>query len=93
MGLMAQERETRGPYKRSSAEFKREQVERVLRGEVTAAELSRELGVARSQIQRWKPLLTKGGETSVDTASSRARRPPLRERTVVERCDRDRVLE
>ena len=62
---MAPERKTRGPYKRYSAEFKREQVERVLRGEVTAAELSRELGVARSQIQRWKHLLTRGGETAV----------------------------
>jgi transposase-like protein len=35
-------------YRRYSAEFKREQVDRILRGEVTAAELSRELGVARS---------------------------------------------
>ena len=55
----------RGPYKRFSAEFKREQVERILRGEVTAAELSRELGIARSQLQRWKQLLTTGGETAV----------------------------
>ena len=31
-----------------TAEFKREQVDRILRGEVTASELSRELGVARS---------------------------------------------
>ena len=65
MGAMAQEKGVRGPYRRYSAEFKREQVERVLRGEVTAAELSRELGIARSQIQRWKYLLTKGGETAV----------------------------
>ena len=48
-----------------SAEFKREQIERALRGEVTAAELSRELSIARSQIQCWKHLLTKGGETAV----------------------------
>jgi transposase len=53
MGTMAK---TSG-YRRYSAEFKREQVERVMRGEITAAELSRELGVARS--------LTKGGETAV----------------------------
>ena len=54
-----------GGYRRHSAEFKREQVERILRGEINAAELSRELGVARSLIQRWKYLLTKGGETAV----------------------------
>lgn len=48
MGTMAVER--RWPYKRYSAEFKREQIERVLRGEITAAELSRELGIARSQL-------------------------------------------
>ena len=62
---MAQEKGVRGPHRRYSAECKREQVERVLRGEVTAAALSRELGIARSQIQRWKYLLTKGGETAV----------------------------
>jgi transposase len=57
---------TKGPgYRRYHADFKREQIERILRGEVTAAELSRELGVARSLIQRWKYLLTKGGETAV----------------------------
>lgn len=48
-----------------TAEFKREQIDRILRGEVTAAELSRELGVARSLIQRWKYLATKGAETAV----------------------------
>jgi len=34
--------------------FKREQIDRVLRGEVTVAELSRKLGIARSLLQRWK---------------------------------------
>lgn len=43
----------------------REHVERILRGEITAAKLSRELGVARSLIQRRKYLLTKVGETAV----------------------------
>jgi transposase-like protein len=43
-----------------TAEFKREQVDRILKGEITASELSRELGVARSLIQRWKYLATKG---------------------------------
>lgn len=35
-----------------TAEFKRAQIDRILRGEITASELSRELGVARSLIQR-----------------------------------------
>lgn len=48
-----------------TAEFKRQQVDRVLKGEVTAAELSRELGVARSLVQRWKYLATKGAEAAV----------------------------
>ena len=34
--------------------FKREQIGRVLRGELTVAELSRKLGIARSLLQRWK---------------------------------------
>lgn len=62
---MAVERAGRGAYRRYTPEFKREQVERGLRGDITIAELSRELGVARSLIQRWKHLLTKGGETAV----------------------------
>jgi transposase-like protein len=37
--------------------FKREQIGRVLRGELTLAELSRKLGIARSLLQRWKRLL------------------------------------
>ena len=48
-----------------TAEFKREQVNRILRGEVTLAELSRELGISRSLLQRWKQLLARGGETAV----------------------------
>ena len=35
-------------------EFKREQIGRVLRRELTLAELSRKLGIARSLLQRWK---------------------------------------
>jgi transposase-like protein len=34
--------------------FKQEQIDRVLRGEVTVADLSRKLGIARSLLQRWK---------------------------------------
>jgi len=48
-----------------TAEFKRAQIDRLLKGEVTASELSRELGVARSLIQRWKYLATKGAEAAV----------------------------
>ena len=48
-----------------TAEFKRSQIERILKGEITAAELSRELGVARSLIQRWKHLATNGAEAAV----------------------------
>ena len=35
-------------------EFKREQIDRVWRGEMTLSELSRKLGIARSLLQRWK---------------------------------------
>jgi transposase len=48
-----------------TAEFKRTQIDRLLRGEITASELSRELGVARSLIQKWKFLATKGAEAAV----------------------------
>ena len=40
-----------------TAEFKREQTSRVLRGEVTVAELSRELEVSPSLVRRWKHLM------------------------------------
>ena len=46
-------------------EFKREQVARVLRGEVTMAELSRELEVSPSLVRRWKHLMEEGGQTAV----------------------------
>ena len=45
--------------------FKRQQLARVERGELTASELRRELGIARSLIQRWKYLATTGSETAV----------------------------
>jgi transposase len=48
-----------------TAEFKREQVSRVLRGEVTVAELSRELEVSPSVVRRWKQLMADGGQTAV----------------------------
>lgn len=37
--------------------FKREQMARVIRGELTLAELSRKLGIARSLLHRWKRLM------------------------------------
>ncbi len=48
-----------------SAEFKREHIARVLRQELTAAELSRELGVEQSVIRRWKHLVERGGQAAV----------------------------
>jgi transposase len=52
-----------------TAEFKREQIDRVLRGELTVSELSRELGINRGLIQRWKHLATRGAETAVGANS------------------------
>jgi len=44
-------------------EFKRKQIGRVWRGELTLAELSRKLGIARSLLQRWKRAMPRGAET------------------------------
>ena len=48
-----------------SAEFKREQVGRVQRGELSAAELSRELDVQRTVVARWLRLASEGSATAV----------------------------
>lgn len=48
-----------------TAEFKRQQIDRVLRGELSITELSRELGISRGLIQRWKHLATRGAEAAV----------------------------
>ena len=48
-----------------SAEFKREQVARVLRKEITFAELSRELGIDQSVVRRWQNLIDRGSRTAV----------------------------
>ena len=48
-------------------EFKRQQIERVLRGEVTIAELSRELQISRNLLARWKSLMTQAAETEVES--------------------------
>jgi transposase len=46
-------------------EFKKQQIERVVRGELTLAELTRELDVSPSVTRRWKRLLEQGGTTAV----------------------------
>ena len=43
-----------------TTEFKREQIGRVLRGDLTLAGLSRKLGIARGLLQRWKRLVIQG---------------------------------
>lgn len=48
-----------------TAVFKREQLARIERGELSAAELSRELGISRSLLQRWKALAAQATETAV----------------------------
>ncbi|GEM_PF-930043 len=48
-----------------SAEFKQEAVRRVTSGEVTAAELSRELGIQPSLLQHWKRRINGGGRVAV----------------------------
>ncbi|MGH2399962.1 MAG: transposase, partial [bacterium] len=51
--------------RRFTAEFKREQMSRVNRGEVTLAELSREIDVSPSVVRRWKHLVDRGSQTAV----------------------------
>jgi len=46
-------------------EFKRELIGRVQRGEASLSELSREFGISRTLLSRWKHLLERGGETAV----------------------------
>ena len=48
-----------------TAEFKREQVGRLARGEVSVAELSRELQVSDSLLRRWKHLAGEGARAAV----------------------------
>lgn len=48
-----------------SPQFKREQLARVERGELTLAELSRELEISRSLLQRWKHLAHEAADTAV----------------------------
>jgi transposase len=48
-----------------TAEFKQAQIARVGRGEVTLAELSRELTVSPSVVRRWQRLSTNGSAAAV----------------------------
>ena len=48
-----------------TADFKQQQVARVQRGEITAAELSRELDVQRTVVGRWLRLATDAATTAV----------------------------
>jgi len=58
--------------------FKREQIGRVSRGELTLAELSRKLGIARSLLQRWKRLMPLTGRFA---GAARERTPASELRT------------
>lgn len=60
-------------------EFKREQIGRVLRGEASLSELSRELGISRTLLSRWKHLLERGAETAVGSGEEVVPASKLRE--------------
>lgn len=51
--------------RRFTPEFKREQMARLARGEVTLSELSREIQVNPTVVRRWKHLIERGSETAV----------------------------
>lgn len=48
-----------------SAEFKRSQIARVIGGEVTQAELCRELDVESSVVRKWRHLVEQGSQVAV----------------------------
>ena len=48
-----------------TTEFKRTHIGRVERGEVTIAELSRDLDISRTVLQRRRRLLTTGGDAAI----------------------------
>lgn len=50
--------------------FKRTQIDRVWRGELTLAQLGRKLGIARSLLQRWKRLMPQGSGLAGTTTPS-----------------------
>ncbi len=66
MGRTGMEWQRRADGRRTfSTEWKREQIGRVVRGEVTLAELSREIQVSPTVVRRWKHLVERGSETAV----------------------------
>ena len=60
-------------------EFKKQQISRVLRGEVTLAALTRELDVSPSVVRRWKRLFEHGSEVAVQANGDVAPAHHLRE--------------
>jgi len=60
-----------------TAEFKRKQIDRVWRGELTLAELSRKLGIARSLLQRWKRVMPSNNGIVSATRGRRTSTSPL----------------
>jgi transposase len=48
-----------------TVDFKRETVARIVSGEKTLAELSRELGISPSVLRNWMRLVDRGGTTAV----------------------------
>lgn len=62
---MAPQKRASGGRRRFGAEFKREQLARIERGEITIAELSREVQIDQSVVRRWKHLMERGSTTAV----------------------------
>jgi transposase len=50
-------------------EFKKAQIGRVIRGEVTQAELCRELDVESSVVRKWRRLVEQGSQAAVSAAA------------------------
>lgn len=57
--------------RRFTAEFKRDQISRVIRGQITLSELSREIDVSPSVVRRWKHLVDRGSQTAVTANEGR----------------------
>ena len=66
-----------------SAEFKRSQVQRVLTGEKTLAELSRELDVSPSVVRNWKRHYEAGATTAVAANEAVVPAPSRPRRSVI----------
>src|SRR5499426_1331082 len=62
-----------------TTEFKRETVQRIVNGEKTVAELSRELDIAPSGIRNWKRFAEAGATTAVQASEDVVPASQLRE--------------